>query len=611
MAILFSVHELAKSFSDRTLFKGLSFGVEEKERIGLIGPNGQGKSTLLKIVAQKVEADSGSVAYAKNLRVAYLEQDPLFQENATIMDAMLEKAVALGGDPFDWELQSKAYEFASLINLEGAGLSLETPVSSLSGGWQKRIALVREFVVEPQLLLLDEPTNHLDVEGIIWLEEFLQTANMATVTITHDRVFLQRVSKVILELDRRNPNGLLRVDGDYARYCEIKEGVLASQQKTEDTLRSTLRRESEWLRQGAKARTTKQTARINRAHQLMDDVQEIGERTVNREVNFDFQGSEKTPKKLIEVKKGTKSFDGRVIFKDLDLFIARGSRIGLLGSNGCGKSTLIKSLLGEYELDSGSVVQSENLQVAYFEQNRSILDPKATVMQTLCSDGDHVKFRGNFVHIRSYLDRFLFSTQQATMEVGKLSGGEQARLLIAKLMLQEANLLVLDEPTNDLDLPTLNILEEQLKNFPGAIVLVCHDRYFLDQVCDQILAFPYETDSGHIEEFASVFQWESWFEKERAKAERRVKAPAKSVESQEAKPVKLGYLEQRELDSMGGLIEKFEAQMADINQQMLLPKTQSDPKKLSELSASLGELQKTIDEHYTRWELLEAKAKGS
>ncbi len=599
--ILLSANELSKSYSSRTLFEGVSFGIETGHRVGLIGPNGAGKSTLLKIIAGKVEPDSGRISFAKGLKIACLDQDPQFSADASVFDGLLEAAVKKGADPHDWELHSKAFEYISKLGLEAAGITPETKIDELSGGWRKRVALARELVTEPDLLLLDEPTNHLDVEGILWLEDFLSQGSFATLTVTHDRVFLQKVSNIILELDRRNPQGILRVEGDYATYCEVKENMMSSQERTEVTMKNTLRREVEWLRQGAKARATKQSARIQRAHELMETVEDLSQRNIKKEVRIDFQGSEKNPKKLIEAKKISKSFENKKIFTNLDLRVAAGSRIGLLGPNGRGKSTLIRCLLGVEKVDSGTIDRAEHLYVSYFEQNREKLNPDDTVMTTLCPQGDHVKFRGNFVHIRSYLDRFLFSSQQMEMPVKRLSGGEQARLLVAKLMLQECNLLVLDEPTNDLDLPTLTVLEEQLVDFPGAVILVTHDRYFLDQVCNEILVFPLNPDSGELQRFVSLEQWENWHAREVQRLE--AAATTKSTQAQAAtkSKKKLSYNEQRELDGIEPKIQKLEAELKGLSDQSLDPKILANAKELARLSVEMGQIQSTIEEFYARW----------
>jgi len=606
MSLLVSAHELSKAFSHKTVFTKLSFGVQTGERIGLIGANGAGKSTLLKIISGKEDVDSGKVSFSKGVKLSYLEQDPSFKDGANILDAMLEKAVENGGDPFDWELQSKAYEFISHLGFEDAGLTAETLVSEVSGGWKKRIAFARELVLEPDLLLLDEPTNHLDVEGILWLETFLSTAPFATMTVTHDRVFLQRVSNVIFELDKRNPNGILRVDGDYAQYCETKANLIGMQEKEEATLKNTLARESEWLRRGPKARTTKSVARIKRAHNMMDKMDEVQDRNLNREVKIKFQSADKTPKKLIEAKKISKSFESKMVFQDLDLTITKTTRLGLLGTNGCGKSTLIKALLQTEPVDSGEIKTADLLKVSYFEQTRESLDQNETVMRTLCPQGDHVKFQGEFVHIRSYLDRFLFSSAQAEMAVSKLSGGEQARLLVARLMLNEANLLVLDEPTNDLDLATLNTLEEQLSAFPGAVILVSHDRYFLDHVCNQILAFPPGADDGHLVEFSSFDQWEPWFANSVAKNKEseKINSEPKAEKTKEKKQKKMSFTDQHELDNMESKIAALEAEMKNLVGRLELSQSSGNTHEVSKLSEDMGTLQKQIDTNYARWEEL-------
>ncbi len=389
----------------------------------------------------------------------------------------------------------------------------DTPVASLSGGWKKRVAIGRALARRPDLLLLDEPTNHLDVDGIEWLEALLSSrgAAFATITVTHDRLFLQRVTTRILELDRRNAGGLLSVAGDYATYVRVKAETMHAQERREVVLRNTLRRETEWLRRGPAARTTKQQARIERAGTLGDEVAELGRRNQTRTATLEFGAAEARPRRLIEARGIAKSYDGRTIFEGIDLRLGPGVRVGLLGPNGCGKSTLIRVLLGEEAPAAGTVMRADGLQVAYFQQSREALDPTLSLTDTLCPDGDHVSFRGARLHVRGYLERFLFTPEQMPMAVGKLSGGEQSRLLLAQLMLREAQLLVLDEPTNDLDLPTLAVLEESLTGFDGAVLLVTHDRYFLDQVATTILAFDTRPGAPRgVIPFASLGQWEAW-----------------------------------------------------------------------------------------------------
>jgi ATP-binding cassette subfamily F protein uup len=604
MGILIGVQNLAKSYGSRSLFRGLSFSLSEGERVGLLGPNGAGKSTLLRLLAGQSRADAGEISTRRGLRVAFLDQVPTFPENATVESAIQASA----SHAEDWDFQASLQEWLSRLELDGSrGVGPHTPLSGLSGGWKKRVALARELAKQPDLLLLDEPTNHLDVESIAWLEKMLARASFACLCVTHDRLFLQRFSNRILELNPAFPDGALSVPGNYADYLEEKERQLAAQERREFVLKNTLRRETEWLRRGPKARGTKQQARIQRAGQIAEELEDLGQRRQVREVGIDFAADEARPKKLIEAKAISKSLGGRELFSQLDLLITPKSRVGLLGTNGCGKSTLIKVLLGELEPDAGSVSQADNLQVAYFEQNRESLDPKLTPVRTLCPSGDHVEYRGNPVHIRGYLDRFLFNAAQIEMPVGRLSGGEQSRLLLAKLMLRSANVLVLDEPTNDLDIVTLDLLRDSLQEFPGAVLLVTHDRFFLDEVAHQILAFaPAETAAeGEVVAFASLEQWENWREGLAEKKSAAIKAARGSAA---ASKKKLGYLEQREFDGMEKQIEGAEARLREKQAILEAPETASDAARLQELSHEIAALEAEIEGLYRRWSELGSRA---
>jgi ATP-binding cassette subfamily F protein uup len=611
MAVLVSAHNLRKAFAARPLFEGITFAIESGERIGLIGPNGAGKSTLLKILAQRAQPDEGSVSFQRGLRIGYLEQDPQLKPGSTVMEIALEGAAAWG-DPHDWECMALAQEQLSKLALDGQyGIGPESLVDKLSGGWRKRVALARELTRKPDLFLLDEPTNHLDVESILWLEELLASAPFATLTITHDRLFLQRISNRILELDRRNPGGLLSIAGDYAHYLESKEQLMSAQEMREVRLKNTLRRETEWLRRGAKARTTKQQARIQRHGELSDEVAELGIRNQSRVAKLDFSGGDKSPKRLIEAKKISKSYGNRVIFKDVSLLVGPGSRIGILGPNGCGKSTLIRALTGREKPDSGDILRADGLSVAYFEQNRDALDPEKSILKTICPDGEYVDYRGRKMHVRGYLDRFLFSPGQMEMQVGKCSGGEQSRILLAQLMLKEANVLVLDEPTNDLDMQTLGVLEDCLTEFGGAVILVTHDRYFLDQVAQKILAFnAFDLGSGKIEVFEGLSQWEPWHEEEAAKAKARAKSEAaakKAAVGQTAvkKARKLSFNEQREYDHMESHIHAAETLLEKLTAESLLDENATNAVKQAELAQAMAKAQAEVERLYARWAELE------
>ncbi len=609
MAILVSAHQLNKSFAARPLFDGLTFSVETGERIGLIGPNGAGKSTLLRILAGRDTPDSGNLSLQRGLKVGYLEQVPQFKDGATIGSTVIEGTA----NPHDWECLARAQEALSHLALAEAGLTPETEIRNLSGGWKKRVALARELVKQPDLLLLDEPTNHLDVESILWLEELIAASTFATITITHDRVFLQRVANRIVELDRRLPGGLFSVTGHYVDYLEKRELLISAQERREVILKNTLRRETEWLRQGAKARTTKQQARIQRAGDLKSEVDELNYRNQSRTARIEFQSTDKSPKKLIEAKGISKTVpgtsSGRALFRDVDLILTPGTRLGLLGPNGCGKSTLIRVLLGLEQPDSGAVFRSDQLAISYFEQNREALDPTLTVAKTICPVGDFVHYRGNRVHIRSYLDRFLFTQGQMDMAVGKLSGGEQSRLLIARLMLQEANLLVLDEPTNDLDTATLAVLEECLTEFNGAVILVTHDRYFLDQVATRILAFDVRSQPpGELISFADLAQWERWYKEREAALKKATQAgerPATTARKQKLSFRKLSYKDQRELDQMEETIQKAEAELARWTEASMAPENATNAIRMTEIARAMAAAQEEVDRLYRRWEELE------
>ncbi|MBX7149745.1 ABC-F family ATP-binding cassette domain-containing protein, partial [bacterium] len=569
---------------------------EEKERIGLIGPNGAGKTTLLKILAGLETPDTGDVVTQRGLKTAYLAQTPLFKDNATVLDTVLEGTPAHAED---WERHNSALALISKLDLPAEAL-----ISKLSGGLKKKTALARELAKEPDLLFLDEPTNHLDIETILGLEEFLQTVGCATLTITHDRLFLEKISNRLLELDRRNENGLLSVNGTYSDYLEIKEELMSAQEKREESLKNTLRRETEWLRQGAKARSTKQKARIERAGDLKEAVEAISARNVVKKVKIDFENST-LPKVLLKAGKISKSHDGKKLFENFDLLVSPGTRLGILGKNGAGKSSLIRVLLKQEEPDKGTVFHADQLKVAYFEQNRDMLDPTLTLAKTFTADGDYVTYRGNKIHIKGYLEKFLFDATQMNMAVGKLSGGEQSRILIAKLMLQPANVLVLDEPTNDLDIATLNILQDCLTEFEGAVILVTHDRYFFDAVVNKVAAFmPRQTK---LEFFADLSQWEDAYRSMEPETEVEKEIPAVPKITETTKKKKLSYKDQREFDGMEKKIGTLEETLQQLEEDCGKTSVASNPKRLQEITTQMATLKNEIDQLYKRWAELEAQ----
>ena len=617
MAILLTARELGHSFASRPLFTGVSFTVVDGDRIGLIGPNGAGKSTLLKVLAGQLTPDSGELAVRTGAGVGYLAQVPRFEPGETVRDAVRSGLIAAGraARSLDWRDDARVDALIGKLELSSEEAGADRPVADLSGGWQNRVALARALVSDPQLLLLDEPTIHLDVESIEWLERFLGSAPIATVTVTHDRYFLQHVSRRILELDRRNEGGLLDVAGDYATYVERKAEAMAAQERQEQAQRNLLRRETEWLRRGPAARTTKQTARIERAAELKDSVAELTTRNRTRSAAIELEGSGRRTKKLIEAKAVTKRYGERTIFEPLDLSLGPGSCVALLGPNGCGKSTLLRVLTGAEPASSGEVVHAQGLVVQTFEQDRASLDPEATLADSVAAGSDQVDFRGQRLHRHGYLERFLFRSEQMRMRVGSLSGGEQSRLLIARLMLRPADVLVLDEPTNDLDLATLSVLEETLIEFDGAVLLVSHDRYFVDQVATTILAFDPEPGPGAagVVPFADLTQWEAWRAERAEGAERERAAPAdtSTAPSQPAAAAagrkRLGYIEQREYEGLEARIADAESALRDAVADSERPENASDAGRLVELLAVADQRRAEVDRLYARWAELEAK----
>jgi ATP-binding cassette subfamily F protein uup len=565
----------------------------------------------MKIVAGLITPDHGELAVRGGMRVGYLAQVPDFPAGACVRDAVASGLVGVAAKDLQEALHDpRVDELLSKLELNGRDAGAETQVSTLSGGWQKRVALARALVREPDLLLLDEPTNHLDVESIVWLERFLAASSFATVTVTHDRYFLQRVARRILELDRRNAGGLLDVAGDYATYVERKAEAMAAQERSEQALRNTLRRETEWLRRGPAARTTKQTARIERAEQLAQDVAELGVRNRVKKAEIELEATGRRTKKLIEAKQLGKSFGDKVVFDGLDLTLSPGSRLALLGPNGCGKSTLLRALLGVDTDVRGSSERAPGLRVSLFEQNRAALDPEQTVADSVSPGSDMVDFGGSRLHRHGYLERFLFRPEQMRMRVGNLSGGEQSRLLIARLMLQPADVMVLDEPTNDLDFDTLNVLQEALENFQGAVLLVSHDRYFVDCVATQILAFhTVPSERGRTTKFADLHQWQAWHETQLAGRTESAKSARSSAAPAANKPRKLSYKDQRDWDTLEARILETESKLAALEAEASQPQVASNAARVVELHAAMAPLRDEIERMYARWAELEVMVK--
>lgn len=603
MATLVSAYQLSKSFASKTLFENISFAIESSEHIGLIGPNGAGKSTLLSLLSKEQSPDKGQISFANNLVLGYLKQKPTFQKDESIFTAL----TSVVDDPYSAENMQLLYELISKLELDQFSDGAEKLVSTLSGGWQKKVALARELMKRPNLLLLDEPTNHLDLESILWLEEFLnKDRQIALLTVTHDRRFLQNTCDIIFDLDPRLPQGLLRTNGRYADHIENKMQLLEGQKRLEEKRRNTMRIEKEWLARGPQARLTKQKARIDRAYDLIDEVDALKTQNKQNTLNLDFGETEKSPKKLIAAENISKTYKDDVLFKNFSCKISPKQRYGLIGPNGCGKSTLLKCLIGQVHVDSGVAFLNDDIDVSYFEQGKDNIDLTKSVLKAVCPEGDYVHFQEHPVFARSYLSRFYFRPQQMDMPAGQLSGGELSRLILAKLMLKKAHVLIMDEPTNDLDVETLEALTDTLSEFNGAVILVSHDRYFMDQNCDVIWAF--DTDAHQIVTFADTFQWEEWYKQKEAAKNKAASAQKKS-DSEKSKTTRKGLnqKEKHELQQMEAKIATAERILADLQQELALPDTQSQFKRLSELTTQIAEAEQQIEKLFQRWDDLNAR----
>ncbi|HVM97710.1 MAG TPA: ABC-F family ATP-binding cassette domain-containing protein, partial [Candidatus Acidoferrales bacterium] len=556
-----------------------------------------GKSTLMKILAGIESPDSGTLSLRKLLRLGFVAQESSFDPNRSIEETVTD---ALAPEQLDIdEVHARVGATLAKVGFEDA----HQLAGTLSGGWIKRLAIACTLVRRPELLMLDEPTNHLDVEGILWLEKLLRTESLAYLVISHDRYFLENVTNRIIELNRIYPGGVFDVRGNYSAFLEKKDEALHSQERYRETLANRVRGEVEWLKRGPKARTRKSSARIADAADLQSELADATRRSTTRTVGLELNASERKTKRLLVIERLTKSFAGKSVLKDLNLTLSPGMRVGLLGPNGSGKTTILRLLAGEVLPDSGTIETAEDLRLVYLDQHRDSIEPAVTLRRALAPEGDQVIHNERPIHVAAWARRFLFPPEALDMPVSRLSGGERARVAIARMMLRPADVLLLDEPTNDLDIPTLEVLEESILDFPGAMVLVTHDRFLLDRVCTVVLALDGE---GGMQTFADYPQWEASLGARKAVGE-KVATPPERPQSERRGRKRLSYNEQREWAEIETTILTAEQSLEDRRAATEDPSIAANAIELQHRFAALQAAQAEVDRLYARWAELAEK----
>ncbi|QKS59498.1 ABC-F family ATP-binding cassette domain-containing protein [Paenibacillus barcinonensis] len=633
---IMTVEQIAKSYGEKILFNDASFGMEDQDKIGVVGVNGTGKSTFLRVIAGLEPADEGQIAIGNDVRVQFLAQNPEFNPNNTVLQQVFEGDGAemrtvreytetmelLELNPSDnalnerlmhlnqqmeqlqlWQMESEAKSILSKLGIQ----QFDALMGTLSGGQRKRVALAAALIHPCELLILDEPTNHIDNDSVVWLEQYLQKRRGALLMITHDRYFLDRVANVMLELDHGR---LFRYEANYTRFLELKaereEREVASEQKRQNLLRTELA----WIRRGAKARTTKQKARIDRFEQLKD--QQGIQRSGSLEVSV---GSTRLGKKILEIEHLSKSADDRKLIEDLSYIAVPGDRVGIVGPNGSGKSTLLQMISGRLQPDAGEVVLGPTVNLGYFTQEHQEMDETMRVIEYIKEVAENIKTAdGSLITAAQMLERFLFSPASQWTPIARLSGGEKRRLYLLRILMAAPNVLLLDEPTNDLDIQTLAVLEDYLDDFPGVVFVVSHDRYFLDRTVDKVLAF--EGDGAIRVHVGDYSEYAEWMLKNAPVNQQSGAVPAAKKQANEkaseavpaasaapAKPkLKFSFKEQREFDQIDENIEKAEANLVRINKEM--ENAFSDSARLQELMTEQTEAERHLDELMERWTVL-------
>jgi ATP-binding cassette subfamily F protein uup len=630
MAVL-SISSAQLAFGHVALLDHAEFSIETQERVGLIGRNGTGKSSLLKVISGSFKLDDGLLVMQQGIKIAYVEQEPTFDPSMSVfnavasgmgeMQAMLAEYEALTGQfgqgdddavmdrMHDIQVKLDAADAWSLNNkveatLDRLNLSSDSLMGTLSGGMQKRVALARALVSAPDVLLLDEPTNHLDFTSILWLEGLLRDYKGSVLFITHDRSFLDNVATRIIELDRGR---LLSYPGNFTAYQVRKEEQLEIEEVENAKFDKFLAQEEVWIRKGVKARRVRDEGRVRRLEALR--LTRVARRDQQGQVKLDVSAGERSGKIVAELENVSKDYGDKVIVRDFSATILRGDKVGLIGANGAGKTTLLKMILGQEESDSGKIRLGTKLQVAYFDQMRAQLNEEANLMETIAPGSDWVEINGQRKHVMTYLNDFLFAPERARSPVKSLSGGERNRLLLARLFAKPANVLVLDEPTNDLDIDTLELLEELLEDYAGTVFLVSHDRTFLDNVVTQVIVSEGE---GKWREYVGGYSdWERQRPSPAAAIKAQAKAEPVAAIAPAAKQKKLSYKEQRELDELPKLIAALEDEQAVIAGQLAAPDFyKKSPAEGKRLNARVAEIESQLLTALETWEVIEARTKG-
>nr|WP_027177478.1 ATP-binding cassette domain-containing protein [Maridesulfovibrio bastinii] len=627
---LMSINNVSMTFGGPLLLDNVSFQIEEGQRICIVGRNGEGKSTLLRLLSGDLTPDSGTISTARGITVARLSQKVPEKLEGTIFEVVAGGLGSLGETiaayhrtslemtddknlsklaEIEEELQNQGgWEALRLVETIISKLSLTTTprFETLSGGLKRRTLLARALAGNPDVLLLDEPTNHLDIDSISWLEEFILRHVKTLVFITHDRMFLRKVATRIIELDRGN---LADWTCDYDTFLKHKEELLAAEEKTNSEFDKKLAREEVWIRQGIKARRTRNEGRVRALKKMRDERMARREKTGKAKIAI--QEAQKSGKVVAEAIDISFGWDGKTIFKDFSTLIVRGDRVGIIGPNGAGKTTLIQALLGEIKPHSGQIKLGTKLEISYFDQHREQLDPDSTVRDCIADGNDTVTINGVTKHVIGYLKDFLFSADRANSPVRVLSGGERNRLLLARLFTRPSNLLVMDEPTNDLDAETLELLEDRIMEYPGTVIIVSHDRAFLNNVVSSTIAFE---GNAVVNEY--VGGYDDWLrQRPEPEQEKKDKTPKPKPTKKEKRPEKLSYKEQREKEALSEeihelpiKIEKLESGIEEIHNNMSQPEFyKQEAAEMADIQNRLEEMEKELEQVYERWEYVEAK----